>query len=192
MSATTHVHRLFRRIWNMLAAGTVAAINDTGTVMQLQIQLGYMEVHTLPAPQHFGFSSVPPVGSNTVSVYIAGDRSNGIIVATNNQTLRPANKQSGEAMVYDAWGRQIYLSVAGIVVNANGAPVTVNDATTVTINASTEVVMNTPLLEVSGDIQDNFGSNADTMRSMRTTYNQHDHGNVENGDGTTSTPTPQM
>ena len=59
-----------------------------------------------------------------------------------------------------------------------GTPVTVNNATTVTINASEAVQMNTPVLKVSGDIEAG-GNVRDQVRSMaedRAIYNGHNHG----------------
>lgn len=150
---------LFHRLWNALAAGTVTAADDSGTVMRLQVKLGYMETHTLPSPQQFGFSSVPPVGSDVAAHYIGGDRSNGVITATNHQPTRPAGKLPGESQMFDAFGKSIYMTESsGIVVNANNSAVTVNNATAVTINASSSVTLTTPVVNVSGNLSVGTGA----------------------------------
>ena len=187
----------FTRLWNHLAGGLVQAINDAGTVMMMQIKVGYLETHTLPVVQQFGFSSVPPIGSDAVAHYVAGDRSNGVITGTNHQPSRPTGKQPGETKIYDNFGKSIYLTESGgIIVNANNTPVTVNGCTVLTINAATEILCQTPLLKVSGDIIDNFGTNARTMANMRTIYDEHVHlvENIESGGSTVDTqiPTQQM
>jgi phage baseplate assembly protein V len=188
---------VFTRLWNLLAGGVVVAIDDSGPVMRLQIKVGYLETHTLPALQQFGFSSVPPVGSDVVAHYIGGDRSNGVVTGTNHQPTRPPGKNPGETMVYDAFGKSIYLTESGgIVVNANGSPVTVNGATVLTVVASEYVLAQTPEFRCTGDIIDNYGVNEQTMAAMRTIYDEHDHKvvDVQTGGATivTETPLPQM
>jgi phage gp45-like len=92
-------------------------------------------------------------------------------------------------MVYDLWGKSIYLTQSGgIVVDAKGTPVTVNNATTVTINAAQAIQMNTPVLRVTGDIEagGNVKDKVRTMAGDREIYNQHN-----NGIGTT-TPSLQQ
>ncbi|HET6606750.1 MAG TPA: phage baseplate assembly protein [Rhodopila sp.] len=179
---------------------TTAAANEAGGIQTLQVQiLGSGVIAELrepvPSAQHFGFASSPVPGASHVIVFLGGDRTKGIAIASNDPRYRPTGMKPGESMQYDDQGRQIYLSASSIVVNAKGAPVTVNDATTVTINASTEVIMNTPILKVSGDIQDNFETNQHTMAQMRTLYDEHDHqvADVQAGSSiiTTSTPSPQ-
>jgi phage gp45-like len=82
---------------------------------------------------------------------------------------------------------------SGIVINANNQPVTVNNATTVIINAATGVQMNTPVLKVSGDIIDNAnGGNTATLKNLRDAYNQHNHQvqNVQTGGSTVTSQPP--
>jgi phage baseplate assembly protein V len=186
---------LFARVWNALATGSVTASDDTGTIMQLQIKLSALETHMLPNPQHFGFSSVPPIGSDVAAHYIGGDRSNGLIQSTNHQTYRPKGKQPGETIIYDAFGKSIYLTASGgIVVEANNTDVTVNNATTLTINAATAIIANTPVLKCSGDIIDNYGSNTRTMATMRSIYDGHTHNvpDVQTGGSTVPTLIPNQ
>lgn len=98
-------------------------------------------------------------------------------------------------MIYSQDGKQIYLTASGgIVIDAKNQAVTVNNATTVTINAATKVRMVTPLLEVTGDIIDNAGSNAHNMAQMRSIYNTHTHPivNVQTGSSTTNTNAPSQ
>lgn len=120
-------------------------------------------------------------------VFVGGDRSNGIVIATGHQASRPTGLEVGECIVYDFFGKFIRLTQDdGIVIEANGSPVTVSNATTVTINASDEIVMNTPTLQVNGDIKAS-GNITDAKRSMaadRLIYNGHTHGGG-------ATPLPQ-
>jgi len=53
--------------------------------------------------------------------------------------------------------------------------------------------METPRLEVTGDVIDHCDSQSHTAANMRSIYNSHRHGGVQPGGGTTATPdTPQL
>jgi len=181
--------RLWRRVQMTTGRGRVTLSNDAGRVQTLQIRMGANEVRdTTPRLGEFGHASRPPVDSDAVVLFIAGDRSNGVAIATGHQDSRPLNLLEGESQLYDLWGKSVYLTESGgIVVEAKGTAVTVNNATTVTINATDSVVMNTPTLTVNGDIVAT-GNITDSVRSMaadREIYDGHDHGG---GD----TPTQQQ
>jgi phage baseplate assembly protein V len=172
--------RLKRGIQAMVGRGRVTTSNDAGNAQMLQLRLSDLELRdATPRIAEFGFSSRPPVGSDVVLVFVGGDRSNGIVIATGHQASRPTGLEVGESIVYDFFGKFIRLTEGdGILIEANGSPVTVNNATTVTVNASTEVVMNTPKLRVNGDIEAT-GDVSDGKRSMaadRLIYNGHNHG----------------
>lgn len=59
----------------------------------------------------------------------------------------------------------------------------------ITLVSPTEVVLETPLLKVSGDIRDNYHTNTHmTLKSLRDNYNLHKHDGVQTGTGTSGTP----
>lgn len=174
------LRRMLRRIQATIGRGRVTSSRDDGPAQMIQAQLGPLEIRdNTPRLSEFGFASRPPVGSDVVLVFVNGDRTNGIVVATGHQASRPINLKAGESQVYDLFGKCIYFTEDdGIVVEANGTPVTVNNATMVTINASEKVLLDTPLLEVTGDIHAH-GDITDKKRSMdadRAIYNVHTHG----------------
>lgn len=184
------LQRMMHRIQLATGWGRVTLSDDSKTAQLLQVKLNDSETRDdTPRIAEFGFTSRPPLGSDVLIVFLGGDRSKGVVVATAHQASRPTNLLEGEAMVYDFWGKSIYLTKSGgIIVDAKGTPVTVNNATTVTINAAEAVQMNTPVLRVSGDIEAG-GDIKDKIRTMaadRALFNQH-----TNGSGTT-TPSPQQ
>lgn len=190
------IQRLYQRILHAIGRGRITTGSDAGSVQLQQVQLGPDEIKdNIPRLAEFGLTSMPPVGSDAVVVFIGGDRSNGAIIATGHQASRPKNLQAGETMLYSQDGKSIYMTVdGGIVVEAKGQVVTVNNATTVTINAATKVRMVTPLLEVTGDIIDNVGTNTNTVAQMRAIYDGHTHqvANISTGSSTvTSNATGQ-
>jgi phage baseplate assembly protein V len=170
------IQRLYQRLLHVIGRGRITTGDDTGPAQLHQVKLGLQEVKdNIPRIAEFGLTSMPPVGSDAVLLFIGGDRTNGAIIATGHQQSRPRGLLPGETMIYSEDGKQIYLTASGIVVEANDQPVTVNNASTVTINAATKVRMVTPLLEVTGDIIDNVGSNPNTIAQMRAIYNGHTH-----------------
>ena len=184
------MERLWRRVQLMSSWGRVTFSDDSRSAQLLQVKLNDSETRDdTPRIAEFGLTSRPPDGSDVLVVFLGGDRSKGVVVATAHQASRPKGLLAGETMLYDLWGKSVHLTKAGgIVVEAQGAPVTVNNATTVTINAADSVELVTPLLHVTGDIVAG-GNITDSVRSMaadRELFNAH-----TNGSGTT-TPSPQQ
>lgn len=171
------MQRLYQRVLHVIARGRITTGDDSGSVQVQQVQLGQKEVKdAIPRLAEFGLTSMPPVGSDVVVLFIGGDRSNGAIVATGHQASRPTGLKPGETMLYSQDGKYVYMTAdGGIVVEAKGQDVSIIDAGTVTINAATKIRAVTPRFECTGDIIDNVGSNPNTMAQMRSIYNGHTH-----------------
>ncbi|HDL6957006.1 TPA: phage baseplate assembly protein [Yersinia enterocolitica] len=183
---------LYRQIKMLLGIGRVTAFDDSDGVQTVQYQTA-LEVHSdTPRLAEFGFSSGLPAGSDVVIGFLGGDRSSGMIVASNHASYRHMGLNTGETVIYSQWGQFIKLTKSGVTIEAHNQPVTVNNATEVTVNASVKVRLNTPLLEVSGDIVDNAESNSTTLKTLRDTYNNHNHQlkNVQSGSATLTSETP--
>jgi phage baseplate assembly protein V len=186
--------RTARRVLLSLARALVTTVNDAGGFQKVQVKLNALEtIDNAPRSAEFGLTSNPPIGSDAFIVFLGGDRSNGVVLGTVHQASRPKNLQPGETMIYSQDGKYVYLTASGgIVVEAKNQSVTVNDATQVTINAASKVRMVTPLLEVTGDIIDNAGTNIHNMAQMRTIYDSHTHNvvNVQTGGSTITSTAP--
>jgi len=171
--------RLWRRVQLFVTRGRITLSNDAGNVQKLQIRLGAQELRdSTPRLGEFGHASRPPEGSDVVVLFVAGDRSNGVVVASGHQASRPRNLTPGESQLYDLWGKSVYLTAAGIVIEAKGTPVTVNNATTVTVNAAQQINLLAPLVTCSGDLKV-AGQISDGVRSMaadRAIFDGHNHG----------------
>lgn len=131
-----NVQQTWRRLWNSLAHATITQVNDTGRVLRAQLQIGYGEIHDGKiVVQQYGFSSVPPIGSDAVVVFFGGDRSNGMVVATNDQATRPTGRKPGETSMFNHKGMNVFLSEDGITVDGKDKPLTVQaSGATVIIN----------------------------------------------------------
>lgn len=188
------INKLFLRILMMVGVGRVGKVNDDGVVQEMQIRLGHEEIKdNTPRMAEFGFASNPPLGTDCLALFAKGDRSTGAVIATNHKESRPRNLVSGETQIYDLWGKHMHFTKdGGIIIDAKNTAVTVRNATIVTIEASTEVIMNTPLLKVSGDILDHYETNKNTLHGFREIYNRHTHDGVDTGPANTGDPNEQI
>ncbi|EON3358793.1 phage baseplate assembly protein [Yersinia enterocolitica] len=186
MSESGQLAKLYRQIKMMIGVGRVTGSHDGGSVQTVQYQTPLEVRSDTPRLAEFGFSSGLPAGTDVVIGFLGGDRSSAVIIGSNHQSFRHVGLNSGETVIYSQWGQYVKLTEAGIIIEANGQPVTVNNATEVTVNATVKVRLNTPLLEVSGDIVDNAGSNGTTLKTLREAYNAHNHQlkNVQGGSAT--------
>lgn len=187
------LRQLGRRVSMMLGIGRITAHSDAGGIQKLQYQTPLEVRGETPRMAEFGFSSGLPVGTDVVIAYLGGDRSSAVIVASNNQQYRQSGLKPGETVIYNQWGMLIKLTENGIEVEAKGKPVTVSNATTVTINAAESVLMNTPVLKVTGDVIDNCDSNVATLKQLRDGHNDHDHivKNVQSGNDEKTSEKPR-
>lgn len=188
------IERVFRRVQALFGRGRVELVDDSGPAQTMQVTSNEgLTLDDRLRIMEFGFSSVPPVGSEVLAAHMSGDRTAGVVIATNHQPSRPRGLAPGESMLYSQDGKHVYLTEAGgIVVEAGGQDVTVNNATHVTIHASGEILMDAPILKCTGDILDNCETNTRTVGQMRTIHNGHKHGGVTPGGGLSSTSDSSM
>lgn len=190
------IERTARRVLMALARGLITTVNDAGGVQFMQVKLNALETgDNRQRMAEFGLTSNPPINSDAIVLFLGGDRSNGVVVATGHQPSRPKNLAPGETMLYSQDGKYVYLTASGgIVVEAKNQAVTVNDATLVTINAATKVRMVTPRFECTGDIVDNCDTTGRSMAAERTIFDGHNHNvtNVQGGGSTITSNAPNQ
>jgi phage gp45-like len=119
MEMLDSLERIWRRMLYVIGRGKVTLADDTQGVQYLQVQMGALETRdNTPRLAEFGFASVPPVGSDVIVVFIAGDRSNGVAIASGHQGSRPRGWLPGEVGIYDDIGQMVKLARTGIVISA--------------------------------------------------------------------------
>lgn len=161
---------LHQRVQALLGvARTTAPADEGGAVQQLQVLMRGSGAPAelrgpIPSMQLFGVASSPMPGAHHVVVFLGGDRSKGVAIASNDPRYRP-KPAPGEMIVFNAFGMTIALRSSGITINPNGKPVTVDGD-----------------LDVTGEIRWNTGSTA-------TAASTHDHTNGNNG-ANTGAPVP--
>jgi phage baseplate assembly protein V len=187
----TATDRLYRRVQMATASVTISATNDEGPVHLAQGKVrGTPEtIDNLQTLNLYGFASHAPVGSDALVIFGNGDRSNGAIVATANQKARPRKQKAGEVTIFTDEGDAIALRRDhNIVVSTTDGTVTVEGAKLVIIKSSEKVRIETPRLEVTGDIIDHCDDQSHTAQNMREIYNTHTHGAVQTGGAHTAIP----
>lgn len=127
------LERLYRRILMAIGRGRITLVDDSGKVQLTQVKLGADEVRdAMPRLAEFGFTSNPPTGADAVAVFLSGDRSNGVIIATGHQAYRLSGLASGDSAQFDSRGQHIWLTPGGIVIDGAGLPMTINNVPTIT------------------------------------------------------------
>ncbi|ASW00516.1 hypothetical protein CJU94_19450 [Paraburkholderia aromaticivorans] len=198
------IERLFMRLRGLFGRGRVTYVDDSGPIQKMQVRAnGLVTSDNRFRFADFGFTSYPPYGSDVAYGAIAGDPGNVAVIATNHQQSRPTGLSAGESMLYSQDGKYVYMTASGgIVVEAKGQDVVVNDARNVTWNLSGKlkivapggVEIDTPEITTPGDIIDNSATNLHTMAQMRSIYNSHTHPvpNVQLGGPGTTTSGPNQ
>lgn len=181
----------------VIGRGRIQTTNADGPLQRFQLLLSAKERPTLSRIAEFGLASRPMVGADAVAVFISGNRSNGVIIATNdlNHSFTLAN--DGESALYNAFGQSVYLTKAGgIVIEAGGEDVTINGAAHVTVHASVKVTLTTPLVEMSGNLNvtgnihagGTIGDAVRTIEQDRAIYDTHTHPNGSPNTGIPNQP----
>ena len=173
-----------RRISNMLARGTLAAVNAASKMQGLQLRLLAGEVKdNVEHFEPYGFTSNPKGGAEAVAVFLDGDRSHGIAIVVADRRYRLTGLQTGEVALHDDQGQKVHLTRNGIVIDGAGLPMTITN--------TPKVRMETDMLECTGDIKDRCDDSGRTMDGMRDIYNSHDHPENDSG-GPTDQPNQSM
>lgn len=155
----------------------VAARNTHGKLIGVNMQGLSGESVTGELFQHYGYSSAPLPGAEYLVIPVGGNSKHAIIAASEDGRYR-IGLQDGEVSIYTDEGDYVHLK-RGRVVEI------VTD--TLVVKAGKKVRLETPLVEMTGDVHVDGsikaeGEVADSKRTMqadREIYNQHDHGGAK-------------
>lgn len=183
------VARLRLRVRLMVGRVLMSIVDDAKSIQTAQVQgLAGEVLEDVERIQQYGFTSVPLKGAEGVAVFPGGERSFGLIIATDDRRYRVRSLRPGEVCLYTDEGDTIkFLRGKHIQVKSGGevsvvAPQVEIKATTLNVSASTavfeipDVTFDSTTLKVTGDILDHSGdAGGKTMKQMRETYNSHTH-----------------
>lgn len=159
---------LWRRLLQIVGRGRTTRVDDSGGAQTLQVRMGADELRDgTPRIAEYGLTSVPPDGSDAVVLFISGERSGGVVIATNNQTVRMRNLGAGEVALYDDKGRYVLLAAAGITVQGKDSSVIVETTAGVSVTAGGDVDI-TSGGSIVGEAQALISLSAPTIRIAAT------------------------
>lgn len=143
---------LSRRVRNMIARGVIELITEDKALQRAKMTfLAEETLDKLEHLSHYGFQSSPKPGAEGVAVFLGGERSSGVVIATEDRRYRFKTLASGEVVVYTDEGDYIHFKrnrnievLAGTKIKAT--------APNVEVIASTKVKLTTPLTEISANV----------------------------------------
>lgn len=161
------------RVFMMIARGVLQAVEDKEQAQICQVSLLDGELKSnVERVQNYGVRSVPPSGARVTSLFVAGDRSHGLIIAAEDRALKLVPMKSGEVCIYTDEGDEIYLK--------RGREIAVKTSKFV-IHAD-EIEMNgavkiSETLDVAGNITGaaEVADAAGPMSEIRTVFDGHTH-----------------
>ncbi|GCE89431.1 bacteriophage protein [Komagataeibacter diospyri] len=140
------VMRTMRRVMMMVGIGRLLAdTNENRSTPTVQAALAAGEIRgDVPLMQEYGLASRPVPGSDAIIIFVGGDRTRGIAIATGDQRGRPTDLQPGEVCLYHPrTGSRIWLKADGsIALNpANGKTAVTGDLTATGTITGNEVMV---------------------------------------------------
>jgi phage baseplate assembly protein V len=138
-----NIRELANRVLHLVSRGRLQFVDDSASVQKVQVRvIADVLQDNVPRLAEYGFQSSPPPDSDAVLLYLAGNPSDGVVIATGNQQFRLRSLKSGEVAISDNQGRKVYLSDAGIRIEGASSPIQINTSSTLTINASGGATLN--------------------------------------------------
>ena len=145
---------LHRRVRLMVSRGILSLIDDAAGVQKVQVKLLAGEVRDgLERVQRYGFTSVPPVGSEAVVLFISGNRDHGVVIGEESRGDRLRNLKAGESALYtgedgDGGHRIVLTQKRGIEIHGKDGVMKVK---TITIEADDSVLIRTKAATIEVD-----------------------------------------
>lgn len=145
---------------SMISRGIVKHVNDSKGLQVLQVQgpLGAL-INNVLRIQEYGSTSNPPIDSECVLIFLGGERSAPLAIATDDRVIRKKNLEPGETAIYGKDGQYVLLkdgdiieikTGSGKVTIDAGGDVEIKAAGNATIEAGTVTITGTALVNLGG------------------------------------------
>lgn len=110
-------HELLNRLHMLVMRGRVQLVDDTKAAQLMQVKVSSNWTQDVPRLAEYGLHSNPPAGADVVMLFMAGNPTDGIVIATGHQQYR-LHLQPGEVALSDDQGQVVKLSRTGIEIAA--------------------------------------------------------------------------
>ncbi len=174
---------LYWRLRRVVGRGRGITQDDTGPVQLVQLRCSNLETFDdVPRVTEYGFQSNPPDGWDGVAIFFGGDRSSGVVIATNHQQYRITKLAKGECALSDNQGQIVYLRQSGILIqDKGGSTVTMNGDGTGTLTFGKGLTVNANT-KISGtlEVTQNITADADVLVSGMS-VKSHNHTDPQGG-----------
>lgn len=118
---------------------------------QVEIFSGHQEpeIHEeMPRIQDYGFTSHPVSGEvDSIILSLGGDRTNSVVIATEDRRHRKKNLKEGEVALYDNQGQCLYLKREG------KAELNINDELTIHVGQAKLILKQDGSVTINGNLQ---------------------------------------
>ena len=105
---------LRNRVYTMITRAIIESVKDGDGMQLVKVSLLAGENRDdAERFQNFGFSSVPPDGSECVAVSIGGNRDHLIIIVADDRNSRITGLAKGESVFYNSKGDKLVLKASG-------------------------------------------------------------------------------
>lgn len=164
---------MINRILTMLRSGRVTLVDDSGPVQRVQIDEGSLGavggrriLDKVMKLGHFGFASIPPIGSEALLAAPNGERTHTMVIGTNHQPSRPRDMKPGDAAMYDVRGAKVELTESGLVIDCAGLPAVVRNFSGLRVEGD---------IHVTGDVISRADGTPVSLNGLRDAYVAHKH-----------------
>lgn len=170
----TRIERALARV-RLAFRGRLVRLDTAPGVQLAQLDgLADEQLQAVELMQHYGLTSHPPAGTMAIILPVGGRTAHGVVIATEHGAYRLKGLAAGEVAIYTDEGDRVHLKRGRVVEIVAGAKVRIDS----------------PLVEVTGEIKDRCDSGGRTMASMRQIYDSHTH--PGDSGGTTGMPNQGM
>ncbi len=151
------LEKIYHGLMNFLGVGRGIVVSDDGDAQTVQVSFNQIETKdNVPRYTDYGFQSSPPDGHNALVLFFGGNKSNGVVVATNHPKSRKRGLKKGEVCISDDQGQYLIISRDGIkLVDKAGSTVELNAGNITAKNKSGSTV---ELIAGNVSVENGFGS----------------------------------
>jgi phage baseplate assembly protein V len=162
------LRRMQSKIQNILCRGLVLLVSNEKPHQELQTSLLAGEVRSgIERLEEYGFTSYPFQDAESFAVFLGGNRDNGVIINVADVRYRPRDLKAGEIKFYNFKGTYIHFDESGSINVFSPKDINLNiqnemnievknktnfDSPKITINATSEVSLNSPNINITGNI----------------------------------------